>query len=198
MAKGDIMPYRGADQGSVLPPTDEFPLKASETFVQGEPVSLNNAGDLTESASAPADEDFLGIAAMSGDTVGATDPNGIFRSPEGLFTPGASPNLPVAGDLISIWRAKPGHKWVSRNFATDGAGTAAVPTKANAVGEVASLILASGNWFVDVGGSGSRVARIDKVLDAKGNDIARSSGTGVFVVFEFIATQSTSIDAPAA
>lgn len=185
MARFDIMPYRGGSQGTVLPPVEHYRLNASETFVEGEPVSVNADGELTESADDPAAEDVIGIAAMSGDTVGSTNSIGIYRKRRGMFSPGASPNLPQTGDQIQVWEVYQGHTFITKNFATDGAGTAATPTLANALGERAGLTLASGTWSLDTGTS-NFLCRIVDVLDANGISLQEQGGTGVAVLFKFV------------
>jgi hypothetical protein len=73
-------------------------------------------------------------------------------------------------------------------FATDGAGTAATPTAANAVGEEAGFILASDNWFVDTGATNKHVV-IEALYNSFGENIkdprARST-TAATMTFAFI------------
>lgn len=185
MARFDIMPYRGGSQGTIIPPVEHYRLNASETFVEGEPVAVNADGELTESADDPAAEDVIGIAAMSGDTAGVTNTIGIYRKRVGMFSPGASPNLPQTGDMIQVWEAYQGHTFVSSNFATDGAGTLVTPTLANALGERAGLTLASGQWSVDTGTTNFLVRIVD-VLDANGRSLQNGGGTGARVLFKFV------------
>lgn len=196
MAKGDIMPYRGGSQGTVIPPVEHYRLNASETFVQGEPVSVNADGELTESADDPVAVDFIGIAAESGDTAGVTDTIGIFRKEVGLFAPGASPNLPTTGDMIKVWEAFQGHTFIAQRFATDGSGTAATPALAN-IGDRAGLTLASGNWSVDTGQS-NFICRIVDVLDANGRSVQESGLTGSRVLIKFVTDELRDTSAPAA
>ena len=185
MARFDIMPYRGGSQGTVIPPVEHYRLNASETFVEGEPVSVNGDGELTESADDPAAEDMIGIAAMSGDTAGLTNTIGIYRKRVGMFSPGASPNLPQTGDMIQVWEAYQGHTFITKNFATDGAGTLVTPTLANALAERAGLSLTSGQRSLDVGTS-NFIARVVDVLDANGRSLQNGGGTGVAVLFKFV------------
>lgn len=196
MARFDIMPFRGGSQGTVIPPVEHYRLNASETFVEGEPVSVNADGELTESADDPAAEDVIGIAAMSGDTVGSTNAIGIYRKRRGMFSPGASPNLPQTGDQIQVWEVYQGHTFVTKNFATDGSGTAAVPAAAN-IGDRAGLTLINGNWFLDTGTT-NFIARIVDVLDANGISVQEQGGTGVSVLFKFVTDELRSTSAPLA
>src|SRR6185503_14289894 len=184
MAKGDIMPYRGNAGNSVNPVLDTLsaPLAAAATFVQGEPVFINLAGSLAESpatATGPIASDFAGIAAQSGDTVGATDPIGNFRIPLGLFTPGLSANAPVAGDMTMFWKASVGQKLRSRRFSTDGTGAAIVAPVAANRGDMAGLMFNAGDWGFDGNAATTKRGIITDILDAAGEDSERSGLAGV-------------------
>jgi hypothetical protein len=160
-----------------------FPLNASETFRAGEPCSVNADGELTESADDPTLADVMGIAAVDGDT-GLTDP----------FTGSARATSAEIQVIIPIQ----GTEFRTKNFATDGAGTAATPAKTN-IGDEAGFTLASGVWSIDIGTT-NNVARILDVLDANGVSINKSgySGTPTWVVFAITTSQMTGVDAPAA
>ncbi len=196
MSKFDIMPYRGSDQGNVIPPVEHYRLNASETFTIGELVSVNADGELTEAADDPAAEDVIGVAAMSGDTAVTTDTNGIYRKRVGLFAPGASPNAPQTGDMIQVWEAFQGHTFLAKVFATDGAGTAAVPAAAN-IGDRAGFSLTAGVWSIDTG-TANFIARIVDVLDVNGRSVQESGLTGVAVLFKFVTDELRSTAAPLA
>jgi hypothetical protein len=196
MAKLNIMPYRGADQGSVMPPTERYRLNASETFVLGELVSVNADGELTESADDPAAEDVIGVAAASGDTVGTTDAMGAYRKRVGLFAPGISPNLPVTGDMVPVWEVFGGHTFIAQVFATDGAGTAATPALAN-IGDRAGFSLTAGVWSLDTG-TANFSARVVDVLDVNGRSIQESGLTGANALFRFVTDELRSTAAPLA
>jgi len=145
-------------------------MASGATFTTGEPVVFDGSGFITEATTDPAG--IAGIAAVP-----ATDVDG--RSLQ-------------VGTVISIHEALQNQIWVCDNFATDGAGTAATPTQANAIGKTAGLILrvvSTGNvWVVDTG-AGNTIIRIDDVIDANGwsvtNPILRH-GTGRSVVFRFL------------
>lgn len=197
MAKFDIMPYRGVNQGNVLPAPEWGRLAAGESFTVGEPVAVNAGGFVTESASNPDAVDFIGIAASCGDTVGATDPIGTFRTPFGQFTPASSPNLPTTGDDVTFWRAKGSTKFVTANFSTGGVGVLVTPTAAE-IGDAIGLRLNGGVWFVDNSGGTTKIGRITDVLDAKGVTIRKSGFTGVKVVVEFTLDELTVVTVPTA
>lgn len=200
MAKGDIMPYQGRDEGSVLPPIRSFRLNAAETFVQGEPVRLNVDGELAEAGDDPGVDDFIGISAESGDTVGATDAIGRFRDPRYQFTPGANPDLPATGDMIRVWLPVPGSTFVAKYFATDGAGTQAAPALSN-IGDEAGLTLAGGIYSVDVG-TANNICRIVDIIDGTSGDSLQATGgtptTTSRIIIEFVTSQNTDATAPAA
>ena len=193
MAKGDVMPYRGLSSNGTNPVLDtlSIPVLAASSFVQGEPVFINLAGTLQECGNEPVASDFAGIAAQSGDTVGATDPNGNFRTPLGLFTPGAAPNLPVALDMTMMWMAIAGQKLITRRFSTDGTGaTIIAPATAN-IGDTVGLELNAGNWGFDGEAATPKILVITDVLDANGESVVRSGLTGVFTVAAVIASRWT-------
>lgn len=185
MSKGDFSPYRGWGEYAPMGPPLYGRIKAAETVVQGEPVYGTSGGEISESGDDPTAVKFMGFIASSGDTVGATDALGTFRQKPGMFTPGATPNLPVAGDLVEVWRPAPGQAVRARVFATDGAGTPAVPTAAH-IYDMAGFTLAAGVYSLDVGTT-NKLARIVDVLDANDQSILRSGLAGVTAIFEIVA-----------
>lgn len=198
MAKNDILPYKAnANETGPIADLQHFGLGASESFTVGEPVAVNAAGRLTESADDPGPEDFIGIAAGCGDTVGSTDTIGIFRTAKGMFTPGAVPNRPVTGDLIPVWIAGPGTKLIFKVFATDGAGTAATPALAN-IGDMAGLSLTAGVWSVDTGTSSTKFIRIVDVVDANGDSVQFSGLTGSKAIGQVVSYELSVTTAPTA
>jgi hypothetical protein len=73
-------------------------------------------------------------------------------------------------------------------FATDGAGTAATPTAATAVGETAGFVRASGNWFIDTGATNKHVL-IEALYNSVGENIKQAgatSTTAATMTFSFI------------
>lgn len=187
MAKDDIRLWRAPKELVI----EHFPVKASETFVRGEPVRLNTGGELVECTTAWATgNDFLGIALGSGDTVGATDANGAFVVKKGAFTPGDG--FPNSGDLVPVLVAGPDVWFITSNWtATTGASTATTsgsePAKTN-VGDGGGFNLDSGNWVLGMGVAQN--ARVLQVLDSNYEDIAFSGGTGRHVVFVFTSGQN--------
>jgi hypothetical protein len=164
MARNDIRPYSGPQCKKSAPKV------ASGAFRQGEPVIVTS-NDVTEAGDDPAA--IFGIAAMDADP---TAQNAMTR-----FTQ-------PTGAPITVYDIDDAELFQCNNFATDGAGTAATPTQANAVGVEAGLTLASGTWSVDTG-TANLLVFIEKVLDARGNSIADpfvNAGTGATVVFRFL------------
>lgn len=194
MAKNDIQLPEGDDYGPFTKVV-HWPLASGQSFVAGEPVFLNTSGEVAESGDDPAASSFGGIALGSGDIAGTTDPVGTFRRKVGQFTPGATPNLPVAGDLIPVQLCLPGATLRSANFTSDGAA-ATTPTKALCVGEQMGLALIAGVYYFDISGtSANEFLRCTRVLDANGEDIAFSAKAGVWV--ECIVRQSQFSTVPA-
>ena len=187
MAKNDIRLLDSDDYGPFSKIAQGY-LNASETFGVGEPVFENTDGEVAESGDDPTPATFAGISLSSGDTVGASDPVGTFRRSVGQFQPGLSPNTPQTGDPVLYRKLYPGARIACDNFATDGAGTLVTPTTANAIGEQAGFTLASGTYSIDTGTTNEPL-RIVGVLDANGDDIRWSGGTGVTVVAEVVQCQ---------
>lgn len=183
MARFDIVPFDSphGGQSRIL----ELPLNAAETFLQGEVVRLDADGNVTESGDDPTPANVLGIAATGGDTTSGT---GTLDPDTGLII--------VAGGQVLITIPGSSDTFLTSNFATDGAGTLTAPLITN-IGDEAGFTLAAGVWSLDVGTT-NNVARIVDVLDADGNSIMRSGGTGTQVVFMILASQTTSPTAPAA
>ena len=189
MALDDITMPEGDDYGPFTR-IDHKPLNAAESFVRGEPVQINSDGELAESGDDPVAVDFAGIALDSGDTVGATDAIGTFRQSIGQSQQGASPNLPTTSDATKYHKVSIGSTVESGNFATDGAGTLATPTQANAIGLGAGFTLNGGVYSIDVGVT-NNVLVITDVLDNNGDSIANraTNATGVTVVATVTACQ---------
>lgn len=158
MAARDIMPWNSPSGGHE--PPKAFPIAASQSFLIGEPVALSS-GQAAEPSSDPAT--LLGIAAEPGvDADGAA-----------LAT-----NLPV-----TVYPVTDASYFITRNYAEDGAGTAATPA-ASDVGNAVGLTLASGSWFADAGAANPHF-RVVAVLDQKNFDVTDPRllpGTGVKVV----------------
>ena len=144
-----------------------YPVTASQTFVAGEPVVVvTGAGTLSECTDDP--PAVTGIAAhkstdVKGNSLGTTHP-------------------------ITVYRGTAGQVFITRNFATDGGGTAATPTLAN-VGDLAGFDFTSTtDWFLDTG-QDNLLCRIEGVQDAQGNNLGDPrvlDGTGVWVLFTFL------------
>jgi hypothetical protein len=89
--------------------------------------------------------------------------------------------------MCSVYGIKPTQQFRTDNFATDGNGTAAVPTQTR-IGELAGLVLTGNDWFIDTG-MANLILQIDDVLDANLNSITSpnlATGAGAHVLFHFI------------
>ena len=164
MTAYDIRPY-DAPQGGV-DFTSSFPLTASASFSEGEPVVLAAAGGIGECTDDPAT--VTGVSAVR-----STDADGTVRA---------------TGTLISVIIPVDSQRFSCQNFATDGAGTLTTPTQANAIGESAGLSLTGVQWSVDTG-TGNLIVEIDDVVDIHGfsiNDPQHVPGTANAVIFRFI------------
>jgi hypothetical protein len=163
MALNDILTWR-APTGGVE--TLAFPVAATQTFLSGEPLLLTGGGALAIAASNPAT--IIGIAAHR-----STDADGASFA---------------TGTMCSIYGVQDVQQFRTDNFATDGSGTAAVPTQTH-IGELAGLVLTgAGNWVVDTA-MANLILQIDDVLDINRNSITDPNlnpGAGVHVLFHFI------------
>lgn len=161
MADQDIRHFR-APNGAI--DMQSFPVTATQTFRQGEPVVVIAAGTLSECADDPAV--VSGIAAHRSTDAGGTD-------------------LGV-GTQVSVYRSSPGQVFITRRFATDGAGTATAPALTN-VGDLAGLDFSGGIWTLDTG-QDNLICRIEGVQDIAGNNLGDPNvlpGTGLWVLFTF-------------
>lgn len=162
MAANDLRVYSTRSGGGGN--RQAFPMAASAAFREGEPVVFTAAGFIDEAGSDPAA--IAGIASMR-----ATDVDG---------------NSNAAGTPITIELLDDDTLMQTVNFATLGAGALVTPTLANASGELAGLILTGGGaWVLDTG-AGNLPFRIEKVLDASGQELGQSNlvvGDGATVVF---------------
>jgi len=141
-----------------------FPVTASATFLVGEPIVIAAAGTIDECGDDPASVD--GIAAHS--------PTNIDGS------------AMAVGYSVTVYGTSPSQTFITKNFATDGAGTAATPALTN-IGDLAGLT-GPGTWYVDTGAA-NKIIQITGVQDAAGNNLGDPNvlpGTGVWVLFRFI------------
>ena len=158
----DLRHYR-APEGDVE--MLSFPVTASQSFVAGEPVVVTAAGTLSACADDPSAVD--GIAAHKSSDRRGTD-------------------LGV-GHPVTVYGTSKSQIFITKNFATDGSGTAATPAITN-VGDLAGYELTSGTWSVDIG-QNNLILQIVGVQDAAGNDLGNPNilpGTGVWVLYRHI------------
>lgn len=166
MASRDIRPYKSMSGHTELPKF-QGPINASESFGEGEPLVFNAAGELAEAGDDPAS--VVGISAHR-----ATDIDNIAFA---------------AGTTISAYGVPDDQLYVCENFATDGAGTAATPTAANAIGVTGGLTFAGGAYSVDTGTGNTILEIFDVISTNTGDSISNpliSAHTADAVVFRFI------------
>ena len=179
MASLDIMPFSSPLGGTVT--VQHGYLDASETFLTGEPVRITASGTISEAADEPVDSGIVGISAQPGSTA-VTNP----KTNENYTT----------NDLVSYWPAHPTQLWVTKNFATDGAGTQAAPAQTN-IGDQCGLSLTTGTWSLDTGvAAGAMICRVVDVLNSQKESIVTAGTTlaatdTFYVVFQIIASQLT-------
>lgn len=162
MSRQDILHFSSPDGVTGL---RAYPVTASQSFQQGEPVVVGAAGTLGECADDPAS--VTGIAAHRSTDVNGTD-------------------LGV-GSQITVYTAGPNDTFKTRRFATDGSGTAATPTLTN-VGEFAGLDFSGGVWTLDTL-KNNLICEITGVRDSAGNNLSDPNilpGAGLWVLFKFL------------
>ena len=144
--------------------TKSFPVTASETFVAGEPVVVAAAGTLGECGDDPSAVD--GIAAHA-----------PVNSDGSTFS---------VGQPVTVHGTGSDQVFITKRFATDGAGTAATPALTS-IGDLAGLT-GPGTWYLDTGAA-NKICKVIGVQDAAGNNLGDPNvlpGTGVWVLFNFI------------
>ena len=172
MALNDILPFTSPMGGHCR--IEEYPLGAgTQSFVKGEVVYIDAAGDVSECGDDPDDPVFSGVSATGGDETAGP---GTLNFETGIII--------TAGDMVKVYIPDFTQRWITRNFATGGAGVLATPVQAD-VGLVAGFSRPAGQWSLDTGATNSH-ARIVQLLDADGADVARSGGTAVFTIFTIL------------
>jgi hypothetical protein len=180
MSANDIMPWGSPLGGHIQ--VSYAPMKSGETFRVGEPVSIDNTGNLTESGSDPVPMDFAGIALA---------PAGYTRNGTAVsLNPVTGANF-AAGDNVPFVKALPGQMFISANFSTGGSGVTVMPlanaTADSLVGESAGMVLTTNVWFVDSGSTAARTAfRIEAFLDANKTNINWTGLPAAYVVVSVV------------
>lgn len=195
MAARDIMPLLGPH--GPYSQIQYFPLNASETFLIGEPVSVNADGELTESADDPVDADIMGIALA---------PVGTGAGFENWRTRAAY----TTSDLIPVVIPDPTTLFITRNWSVAGSAFNDTAPAASNIGDEAGLSLISGVWGVDISATNNTVRIVD-ILNARKISILETRETlttttvgglaQYFIVFKITSHQSSSAaagDAPVA
>ena len=163
----------------------EYPLETGQTFDHGDVVVVDLAsGEIEECASDPLDVE--GIAAyQSRDRY--TDPGGDTALADNTII---GVYLPTDNTLFCCNVG--GTLATGNRFATDGAGTAATPTAANAVGETAGFILITDGtedvWVVDTGAANAHVV-IEALYNSEGQNVKdprATSTVATIMTFSFI------------
>ena len=177
MAARDILPFSSALGGhshvlSVL-------MDATANFDHGDVVVVSTNGDVVEAAD---EQSFAavtgGIAAVASQSVANT------RSSDGLLATAAA-----NGEQIQFYGFDDLTEFVTQNLETaDTAGPFGEAPTAAMVGDVGSLRVGSGVWGLCTNASSSNLEFIiTRVLDSQFEDVTKSGGTGVYVVFKKLA-----------
>jgi hypothetical protein len=160
-------------------------MEGSETFEEREVVVVDTtSGEVEECASDPTT--VLGISATS--TQNAVSNQGVSATLADNTLIGVY--LPTDNTLFQVNVG--GTLATGNRFATDGAGTAATPTAATAVGEEAGFIrITNGTedvWVVDTGAANKHVL-IEALYNSRGENIKQAgatSTTAAVMTFSFL------------
>jgi hypothetical protein len=178
MAKNDIRVHRSPHGGHVV--IQHAQVDTAAPFLQGEAVLINTDGELSEAATEPGANvptELVGIAA-----VGALDAAKAHLGP----SVGTVALLSDSGHQVGYYAFDNTTEFETDNFTSDDD---AVLDGVPAEGDVGSLCnlrrSAGGGWGVSNNASGTNIDFvITRVLDARGDDVSVSGGTGVTVVFK--------------
>ena len=174
MAEFDIMPYKAA--GGQHCRVASASIATAATFLKGEPVELDTAGDLIESTTEPSaaggasiNSAVIGIA-MSGAALTSTE-----GSSDGTRASATSENVQLSYAIIQR-----GDEYIlpSANFTKDNDATMDETPVVGDVGSLCNLRTDSGNWGISVNASGTALDfRLIGLLDINGLNIDTSGGT---------------------
>jgi len=185
MAARDIMPWTSPFGGH--PRMQWFRMNAGEVFFEGEPVSVNQDGELTESlAAGPVDSDLLGIAAGGPGATNINPATGITYA---------------TGDLIPVFMPDIGNYFITRNWTAGTAFNDVAPAVAD-IGDQVGLVNIGGLWGIDQGQDQNEgLCTVIDILDENKNSIQQTGATvstadgnrldapAYFVVFSMGSTQ---------
>ena len=190
MAAYDIMPFRSFNGGTITVKTGI--MAAGEVFEVGEPVESLDDGTMNE----PTDD--LGEWTVAQFT--STMANSALQGGIACYGPGAGNLNPTTGiayatdDEISYWPINEGTIFITENMRVAGGAADAAPVQSD-VGEAyqVSYNTTAGQlgWGLErtTAVPGTDVeARVVDVLDINKAPISRTAGTGVYVLFELVAT----------
>ena len=184
MAARDIMPWTGPNGGTPL--VQEFSgnfVADSETFETGEPVYVDQSGDISESADLP--------------TVGTDVPTGI-----AVYGPGSSnitwetgAAFTNASSFVQVWIPTPEQQWITPNFSSAGSAFDDVAPLIGDVGMEIALKKVTNDWGISISpGSAQNIGRITDILNGRKQSIKRtgeslalqSAGGTYYVVFTML------------
>jgi hypothetical protein len=170
MAAGDIWPARDPYGGNCK--VSRLPVNTTATFLRGEPVAIEAAGTLIESASQP--DPTAEPSACAGIALASAADVAFHRSGSSATPYPTTMLAPVAEFSYST-------EFITRNL-FNGSDVLIAPALAN-IGDKGGLRRAPAGdvWGFDIGAAA--FFEIKDVLDALKRPVRLSGGTGVYVVF---------------
>ncbi len=180
MGANDIKLWQCPTGGSSL--VRHFPMNNGEAFFEGEPVGVNDVGEVTESATQTIPADLMGIA-LGGPGGGRTNP--------------ATNANWATGDLVPVMIPNSTVTWITPNFAK---ASAAFDDTAPVVADIADrcgLVLINNVWGIDgAPDNNSNTCRIEDILNVRKESILVTGETVLttqifYIVFTIIAHMGT-------
>lgn len=178
MAINDIKVWKSPHGGSSL--VRHFPLNdpSVEGFFEGEPVSINGDGEVTESADEPIAADLTGLA-LAGPGVSRVNPK--------------TGNTWATGDMVPVSIFDTQSTYITPNWTVDGSAFDDTAPAATDIGETVSLTKISDVWGVDNGpAANAAVGRVEDILNERKESILVTGETVLttdtfYIVFSIIA-----------
>ena len=176
MSARDIMPYDSVHGGHTR--TMRFPMITGAAFSVGEPVRVDQDGEVVESGSDPADTSFVGFAAEG--------PGGGNINPK-------TGVVYAVNDPITVWIPTFGDTFITKNWSSGGSSFDDVAPLITNIGDECGLSIISNDWGIDINDS-NNLCRVVDILDSQKRSIIRTKNTVTigdtyYMIFSVIASQ---------
>jgi hypothetical protein len=165
MSARDIMPWHSPLGGHTA--VGQFPLKASETVLIGEPATVDANGLVAQCSTEPDSHQVAGICVTGGDTTASTG-----------SVDWRTGNIITTNGLVSMVLMTPGQRFITPNLSLAGTTFSdTAPTQA-LVGKGGSLCLIGAVWGFDTSGAtDDMIGTVVDILDNLKRPISESGVT---------------------